>query len=733
MAIQRQGNWLGNMRVDVPHLRLVEAAIAGDFQALSGTFMTGTKALVAWGAAILDTGVTGTPASSLILRMASAVLLHGTASEAGCIFTVSPLQADDVLNGTNTNVVGSFTPGTHQVNYVGLDLVRLSDPGTQDAVVFRSSSGAEFTQVVPLARVLKYRIHITTSDFSSNPTFCPIAKVVTDSFGNVEQVIDCRQMFWRLGTGGTTPNAVAQFTWSNRNENTSSSGFTGGDKDLQSQSDFNRAVMQRLWELGGGEHWYAPASERSVQLTYDNTAVFPATGENWQWTGTDLLWRGLSYWFANSTATENPVTDVTVATPGLTDIADGQLLYVELNRTTNATITPVKATWGSLFALAESTPGSRHILAWRQHGRVFVGQQSTVVNTGGTHATNTSFGTVKLLTAYAPDPSNPLVPTLNAGNQVVAGGVMALTSASQTFTSNLVAGSTSTDFLYNTSATRSAGKLAEWQNNGTTKAQLDFAGNFAGTSGAFGDIFGSGTIISISANGIQSSFANKTNIFMLSQLVAGSAGVDFLLASFTNRSAGLLFAIQRNFSGLANTVFDVDFNGAVRSDTTFTAGNATTFADTSLRLATKGYVDSVAPSTTPVQGTGNAAPTPGAGTYADATGVAATITVPSIPNGTNRGVLIVVQPLAGGIAQLDSNNNSQILARIVRDGVTTIADWTMGAYGSSTALNMPVNLVFIDKNPPAGSRSYKLQLQTPGGFSGVGVANINMVVALIGA
>ncbi len=425
MAIQRHGNWLGSMRVDVPHLRLLESAVAGDFQALSGTLMAGTRALVAWGAIILDVGTVGTPASSLLLRMASAVLLHATAAEPGAVFTVDSSQPDDTLNGTNTRVIGSFTPGVHQVNYVSLDLIRLADPTTQDAVVFRSAStDAEFTQVVPLGRVLQYRIHITTSDFGTTPSFCPIAKVVVDANGNVEQVIDARQMFWRLGSGGTTPNALAQYVGSNRNEVASASAFTGGDKDIRSQADFNRATMQRLWELGGGEHWYAPADDRSVQLTYDNSVVFPATGENWDATSSpgNLLWRGLSYWFANSTATENLVADATVATPGLTDLADGELIYVELNRTANVTVNQVKAVWSALFALPPATTGSRHVLAWRQHGRIFVGNQSVVVNTGGVHATNTSFGTVKLYTAYAPDTANPVVPVVDAMGRVKATG-----------------------------------------------------------------------------------------------------------------------------------------------------------------------------------------------------------------------------------------------------------------------------------------------------------------------
>ena len=422
MAIKRQYNWLGNQRVDVPALRLIESCVANDFQALSGTLMTGTKALVAWGAAILDVGMVGAPAANLILRMASAVFLHGTATEAGAIFTVPTTQPDDVLVGTNPNVVGSFTPGV--VNYVSIDLVRTADVTTNDSVVFRdAATNLEFTQTVPLGRVLNYRINISTSNFGLTPTLCPIAKVTVDAGGNVAVVTDCRQMFWRLGTGGSSPSALAQYAWLNRNEATSTSGFTGGDKDIISQSDFNRAIAQRLWELGGGEHWYAPSDDRTVRLVYDPAAVFGLTGENWYWNAGNLTWQGLSFIFGNSTATFNTVADQVIASPGLTDMADGDVIYVELNRTANAVIAATKVQRSALAALVPATPGSRYILAWRYGATVYVGNTSTQVNAPGIPATNTSMGIVQLNHTYVPAPANPVVIVTNAADECVANGV----------------------------------------------------------------------------------------------------------------------------------------------------------------------------------------------------------------------------------------------------------------------------------------------------------------------
>jgi hypothetical protein len=429
MAITRQGNWLGSMRVDVPHLRLLESSVAGDFQALVGTAMTGTRALVAWGMVLLDSGMVGQLATNLYLRAANAVLMHGTATEAGAIFTVASATPDDILNSTNSNVVGSFAPSA--TNYVSVDLTRVVDSTTADAVVFRDAgTKAEFTQTVPLGRVLQYRIYISTSDFTSSPTRCPIAKVVTDAGNLITSIVDCRQMYWRLGTGGVSPLATAKFTWGSRVD--AATGFTSGDKDIVSQYDFNRAITTRLWELGGGERWFSPADDRSVKLTQDPANVFIANSDNWYWDGTNLLWQGLRFIFGNSTATYNTVNAQTVASPGLTNLADGECIYVDVNRATNATtITPVKTTIAALLANQPTIPGSRYVIAWRvgipqgwASSKVYVATKSLPVDAavGIGNATVVTDGLVKI--ASAPFAAgDPVCPVVDSIGRVVANGI----------------------------------------------------------------------------------------------------------------------------------------------------------------------------------------------------------------------------------------------------------------------------------------------------------------------
>jgi hypothetical protein len=48
--------------------------------------------------------------------------------------------------------------------------------------------------------------------------------------------------------------------------------------------------------------------------------------------GGNVLWKGVTFLFSNSTATTNVLSDQTIASPGLTNIAVGECIYVDLDR-----------------------------------------------------------------------------------------------------------------------------------------------------------------------------------------------------------------------------------------------------------------------------------------------------------------------------------------------------------------------------------------------------------------
>ncbi len=391
MSVGRQGNWQGQQRVDIPHLRAIEAAVAGDFDLLAGVMLAGKAPLITSGFYVLTTGVS--IATNLKIRVAGGSLIHFLASESGSIFHVPENRTDEQLNSTNPRVLGSFTPSA--VNYVGLDFIRQADDSTVDLVEFIDTQSLTETPVsIPLARTTDYRIVISTLDFDNNPGVAPICKVTLDFDGTITTIEDARPQMFRLGQGGTLPNAFSSFLWPDgRKESANSDAFTGGDKAINDLKNWMDAIMSRLWEVGGGEYWYSPTNYGNERLARTG-APFVSNGEYFEWDGSNLHWQGLVWIFANSTGVTNEVTDVTSDTPGLTDLVDGDCIYVDVDRTQSTTVVAAK---GALTDLGSpEIPGSRYVIAWCHDGEIYTRDQSYAVNSAFSLATVGAAGMVKL-------------------------------------------------------------------------------------------------------------------------------------------------------------------------------------------------------------------------------------------------------------------------------------------------------------------------------------------------
>ncbi len=427
MAVTRQANILGQQRIDVPVLRALESAICADFDLLAGRILGGKAALIVSGFKLIYSGVTAS--DQLQLAVADSVAVHYYASESGSIFVVPADRAVEKLNSTNARLTGTFAPGA--TNYIGVDFVRVADDSTADLTMFLdATSGQEVPKTVPLGRVVDYRIVVSTRDFASLQGVCPVAIVVTNAGNEVLSVTDARNLMFRLGTGGTHPNTLSAGAWpQGRKESTSLDAFAGGDKTISSFKGWIDAAMTRIWEIGGGEYWYSPTADRNVRLVHSGTP-FTSTGEYFEYTGGNLHWKGLRVIVDNSTATFNEIKDQITSSAGLTDLADGDCLYVDLDRTVNRTgATALVAKRVPLSTLGSgSPPGSRIVFAWRYGSQVFTRDQGYPVNSSFKLATSSTAGTVRLT---SDDPSTgssgARVGVINADafsdRQIVAGGL----------------------------------------------------------------------------------------------------------------------------------------------------------------------------------------------------------------------------------------------------------------------------------------------------------------------
>lgn len=427
MSVLRQLNALGQMRLDVPMLRSLDLSVAGDFDLLAGNVIAGLQPLVVSGFNVLTANAVGSAATALKLNVQGGVLLHPLASESGSMFISASDRTTELLSfSSNPRVVGAFTAGT--INFIGIDLKRAPDSTTSDMVMFLDAvSLVEKSRSVPLGSTLDYQIFISTSDFSATPALCPIAKVVTDANNIVTELIDARPLLYRLGSGGSDPQPTASYSWpAGRKENTApgTDVFAGGDKSLVSFKAWSSALMTRLWEVGGGEYWYSPTADRNVLMIRTGTTF--SNGEYFEWVAvTNLHWKGIGFLLENSTATINEVADQTADSVGLTDLADGQCVYVDLDRANNRlrSGSPLIPQKGPLSALGSSTiPGSRYILAWRSGTSIYTRGSWYALGTSFAVATDAALGVVKL-SSVSPTPASPTVIPGNAAGKGISAGL----------------------------------------------------------------------------------------------------------------------------------------------------------------------------------------------------------------------------------------------------------------------------------------------------------------------
>lgn len=424
MAVLRQLNILGQQRLDVPHIRSIESSIAGDFDVLAGRYSAGGNPLVIRGFTFSNI-TAGGAANAIQVATADSILFNVNATEAGTFLWIPDDRAVETLNSTtNSRVSGSFA--SNQTNYIGVDFLRSADDTTSDLVQFLDANTLlEVPKTVPLGRTLDYKIVISTTSFSAQSNVIPLAKVVTDSSNNITSVEDARPMMFRLGSGGDSPNTRSSFSWINRHESSATNAFSAADKLFASQKDWQDAVMSRLWEIGGGKYWYSPTADRNVKSTRDPLNLF-SNGENYEFVSSNLHWKGMSLVFDNSQETGvyyNAIKDQLTDSAGLTDIAVGECIYVDVDRTQNlsgvSALQPVKTTLAALNT--PTIPGSRYILFWRDSLGIHSRDSIFPVGYGNFPvATTTSNGAVRL--AYAAGtPANPYVTPLDANNAISVG------------------------------------------------------------------------------------------------------------------------------------------------------------------------------------------------------------------------------------------------------------------------------------------------------------------------
>ena len=262
-------------RLDLPDLKSIEAFMAGDMKYLLKGF-AGDTPYVLNGFDILDAdAVIGTSGCSVRIAESAVYFPNSTA---GAFFyglpvgnvLANPLAA--VLNANATNYIYAVFTTSDTTS----DVRAYWDPD------LNGGDGGELTQEVNTATMLSVTLNTSVSTFPDNTI--SIAKVVTDSAGNIISIEDCRNLLFRLGSGGLNPDANNRYDFRSypsstyqRNEPPTKvigggvNPFQGGDKNIYTLKEWMDVVMTKLAELTGTPFWYQQGSNISISSVFGDT------------------------------------------------------------------------------------------------------------------------------------------------------------------------------------------------------------------------------------------------------------------------------------------------------------------------------------------------------------------------------------------------------------------------------------------------------------------------------
>lgn len=286
MAVLQRVSFQPNERLDTPDARAIEAFSLNDWRFfLSGFFSPESYILTGFEISNYNTIFT---VPGFTLTQDDVVLFYSQATTQAAGFYV--------FAGTEQDAPVSLSPSA--TNYVEATLTDTS--GTPDVRAFWDESanggaGGEFTDTVDTVINLQLSVLSNITGFTTGNI--PLYKVVTNSSGIVTSVTDCRNLFFRLGTGGNSPNPNNSFAYPNlpdasharletpitaTSATATNAPFQGGDKNITDFKQWMDAVMSNIKELKSTPYWYSPLfGGIGMASVYQNAALTILEGGTW--------------------------------------------------------------------------------------------------------------------------------------------------------------------------------------------------------------------------------------------------------------------------------------------------------------------------------------------------------------------------------------------------------------------------------------------------------------------
>jgi Uncharacterized conserved protein (DUF2190) len=248
-------------RLDLADLLSLDSYVAADFKYLIQSFIGANKPYILYGLDVISPqDAIGT--ENISIRIAESVVYY-PGSQAGSFYygleegniNAQPLIPELRKNATN------FVYLTFSTFDTAKDSRAFWDPDQN------GGAGGEFSQDVNTETALKVEVNVSVSTFPENTI--PICKVVVGA-SVISSIQDCRDHFFRLGTGGVSPDPFSTYDFredpsapyarleppTTMTSALNPNPFQGGDKNIRTLKEWMDVVMTRIKELGGTAYWY---------------------------------------------------------------------------------------------------------------------------------------------------------------------------------------------------------------------------------------------------------------------------------------------------------------------------------------------------------------------------------------------------------------------------------------------------------------------------------------------
>ena len=197
-------------RVDLMDLKSIDSYTMGDFKYLIQSFVGNQKPYILKGFEVINPS-TCIGSKTLSVKISDSVVYFPTSTAGPFFFGLeagNPIAADisPTLIGTSNGTI---------VNYIYLTLS--TEDGVPDIRSFwnkllNGGAGGEYSQLVNTETYLIAEVAVSTAGFPDNTV--PICQVQVSN-NIITWIQDCRDLMFRLGTGGLSPNIYNTFNFPN--------------------------------------------------------------------------------------------------------------------------------------------------------------------------------------------------------------------------------------------------------------------------------------------------------------------------------------------------------------------------------------------------------------------------------------------------------------------------------------------------------------------------------------